>query len=357
MKMAPWTLGISTFVWTSPLSTEQVSALFNHVRGLGFEVIEIPLEAPEDLDLAVVRRALADTGLRPVVGAVFAPGRELCASDFATVQATQEYLRRCVDYSAEIGSELVVGPMYTSVGRCWRVPWSARGRLVTEYREALAPVVEYAVAAGQRLAVEPLNRYETSLFNTVGQVLEAVSAFAPDEVGVVFDTYHANIEEKRPWEALRRCGERLFYVQASGSDRGAPGNDHLDWQAMAGALVELNYGGPVTVESFTPENDTIAVAASIWRPLEPSPDSLAASAVRHLSRLREGAPTDPRGEAIFFPQNTAVPGAGTAQPVVIAGEPERVGPPRPTSATTGEVVTMTQHQSFGSTTRLSRGER
>jgi D-psicose/D-tagatose/L-ribulose 3-epimerase len=288
MEIAPWTIGVSTFVWASPLSTDQVSPLFTHIRDLGFEVVELPLEAPEDLDLTVVRRALANTGLRPVVGAVFAPGRELCASDTPTVRSTQDYLRRCIDYSFAIGSELVVGPIYTSVGRCWRSPPSARQRLVQEYQQALEPVAQYAAEARQRLAIEPLNRYETSLFNTVGQLLEAIDVFSSSEVGIAFDTYHANIEEKHPWEALRTCGERLFYVQASGSDRGAPGNDHLDWPAMRAVLADLEYAGPLTVESFTPENETISVAASIWRPLEPSPDTLAKAAITHLSRLRRG---------------------------------------------------------------------
>ena len=293
----PWTIGVSTFVWKSPLLTKDVGRVLGHIRWLGFESVEIPLEFPEVLSVKELRRAVGESGLTPVIGAVLSSGRELCASDQDTIGATQDYLRTCIDYAAEIGAMVVAGPMYSSVGRCWRTSVKERARIVGEFQEALAPVVEYAASTGRRLAVEPLNRYETSTFNTVDQLLPALEPFDVRTVGIVFDSYHANIEEKRPWEALRRCGDRLLYVQASASDRGAPGRDHIDWAGMSAALSGLGYNGEVTIESFTPDNQSIAVAASIWRALEADADDLASAGLSFLRTLRSDCGYEPTEDA------------------------------------------------------------
>jgi len=287
MMTKRWSIGVSTFVWRSPLRTADVAGLLAHIRSLGFETVEIPLELPEVLSVAELRRAVADCGLTPVIGAVFSSGRELCATDQDTLTATQDYLRTCIDYASEIGATVVAGPMYTSVGRCWRMSAEERIRMVGEFQESLAPVVNYAASTGRRLAVEPLNRYETSTFNTVDQLLPVLQPFEVSTVGIVFDSYHANIEEKRPWDALCSCGDRLLYVQASASDRGAPGRDHIDWVGMSSALDYVGYKGEVTIESFTPDNDSIAVAASIWRQLETSADDLASAGASFLRALRD----------------------------------------------------------------------
>ena len=128
-------------------------------------------------------------------------------------------------------------------GRCtprWGAPGGSdarrAGRLAVELREALAPVAEYAAARGVRLGVEPLNRYETSVVNTVEQGLEMLDGLPAEAVGLALDTYHLNIEEQDPAAAVRPAGAagRLAHVQVCANDRGAPGADHMDWPAPAG---------------------------------------------------------------------------------------------------------------------------
>jgi D-psicose/D-tagatose/L-ribulose 3-epimerase len=134
------------------------------------------------------------------------------------------------------------------------------------------------------LAVEPLNRYETSLFNTVEQALELVELVDSPACGVLLDTYHLNIEEKDPAAAAKAAGDRIAHVHACGTDRGAPGADSFAWPAFRDALREAGYAGALCIESFTPEQEAIATAAAIWRPLAESPDALASEGLRFLSR-------------------------------------------------------------------------
>ena len=101
----------------------------------------------------------------------------------------------------------------------------------------------------------------------------------------MLDTYHMNIEETDPAAAFTLAGPRLAHVQVSANDRGAPGADHLDWPRCRDALRATGYGGPLCIESFTAENEAIATAASIWRPLAPSQDALATDGLAFLRGL------------------------------------------------------------------------
>ncbi|WP_113705235.1 sugar phosphate isomerase/epimerase family protein [Nonomuraea lactucae] len=272
-------IGVNTWVWVSPLTDDDLARLAPRVAGWGFDVIELPVEQPGDWDPARARDLLAELGLKASVVLVMPPGRELVAAD--TIKETQDYLRHCVDVAVTLGSPVIGGPAYSSVGRTWRMSPQERADAYAELRENLEPVLGYAGERGVRLAVEPLNRYETSLINTVEQALEAL----PEEAGLALDTYHMNIEEKDPAAAVRLAGQRIAHVQACGTDRGTPGQDRFDWPAFTRALADAGYQGPLVIESFTAHNQTIATAASVWRPLAPSQDSLAADGLAFLRTL------------------------------------------------------------------------
>jgi D-psicose/D-tagatose/L-ribulose 3-epimerase len=269
-------IGVNAWVWVSPLTDERLEALAPHVRELGFDVLELPVEQVGDWDPGRAAEVLAANGLRASVCLVMPPGRELAAASPDVVAETKHYLCDVIDAAAAVGASTVGGPAYTSVGRLWRMDADERRRLYAELREALRPVADHAGRRGVRLAVEPLVRYETSVVNTVDQALELLDGLPAESVGILFDTYHANVEEQGVAEALRRAGPRLAALHACGNDRGAPAaGDNLDWPAIVAAAAEVGYDGPVVIESFTAENATIATAASIWRPLAPTQDALA----------------------------------------------------------------------------------
>ena len=198
--------------------------------------------------------------------------------------ATQDYLRAVVDAAHAVGARVIGGPAYASVGRTWRTTPRERAAAYAELAENLAPVVEHAIAAGVVIGLEPLNRYETSLINTVDQALDAVGRLPAEGIGLMLDVYHMNIEERDLPAAVERAGARIAAVQVCGNDRGAPGGDGIDWPALLAALERAGYDGPLVIESFTGENATIATAASIWRPLAASQDALAIDGPRPPER-------------------------------------------------------------------------
>ncbi|MEV7430242.1 sugar phosphate isomerase/epimerase family protein [Nocardioides sp. NPDC092400] len=278
-------LGVNTWVWTSPLTDADLPRMLDLVAGLGFDAVELPLEEPGHLDPARTAAAVRDAGLAPYVVGAMAPGRDLVATDPATVARTQDYLRSCTDLAAAVGAPSVCGPFYAATGRVWRMTPYERHAAYDEWRRNLAPVVEHARDAGVTVGIEPLNRYETSLVNTVDQALAALGPLLGPSLGLALDTYHLGIEERSSADAVRRAGRHLVHLQVCGNDRGAPGHDQTDWPALLAALDEVGYAGALNIESFTPDNAAIAVAASIWRPLAASPDDLARDGLTFLRSL------------------------------------------------------------------------
>jgi D-psicose/D-tagatose/L-ribulose 3-epimerase len=281
-------LGANTWIWVSPLTDDRLATLAPRIAAWGFDVIELPIEQLGDWDPDRARRLLDDLGLRATTCAVMPATRDLVADDPAVVATTSDYIRGCIDVAARVGAGAIGGPIYSAVGRTWLLDAEARRATIARLVTNLAPLAEAAAASGVVLAMEPLNRFETSLINTVDQALEVVEAVDSPGLGILLDTFHMSIEEKDLAAAIRRAGSRLAHFQASGSDRGAPGNDHLDWPSIAEAIVEVGYRGPICIESFTSDNQTIARAAAIWRPLERSQDAIATDGIAFLRRLLGG---------------------------------------------------------------------
>ncbi len=284
-------IGVNTWVWASPLTDDNVTDLLRHVADLGFDAVELPLEASGDLTAPVVGAALAETGLTPYVVGAMAPGRNLVEADSDSIEVTRDYLRACIALASQVGARAVSGPFYAATGRVWRMTPADRDAAYAQLREGLAPVVEYAGEHGVRLGIEPLNRYETSLINTVDQALTALDGLLGEALGLALDTYHLNIEERSSGDAIRTAGRHLVHLQVCGSDRGTPGGDQTDWPALKAALDDVGYDGPLNIESFTADNTSISTAASIWRPLAASQDRLATDGLAFLRALEE-APTE-----------------------------------------------------------------
>lgn len=282
------TLGVNTWVWTSPLDDAALATIARRVAGWGYTGIELPVENVGDWDPVRARDVLDATGLAPFVVGAMAPGRDLVATDAATVRATQDYLLACVDVAVTLGARVVAGPFTAATGRVWRMDAAERRTRIAELREGLAPVVDAAGEAGVTIAIETLNRYETSLLNTVDQALDALDPLLGPALGLALDSYHLNIEEKHPADAVRAAAGTIAHVQVCGTDRGAVGDDHFDWPGFLDALDDAGYDGALVLESFTGDNATIATAASVWRPLAESQDALAERSLRFLTDLLRG---------------------------------------------------------------------
>ncbi|MER6103281.1 sugar phosphate isomerase/epimerase [Streptomyces sp. NPDC001832] len=290
MSASVFPLGANPWIWHSPVTYEALGDVLPRLSAWGFDCVEIPLENERDWAPASVSKLLDASGLAAAaVIAVMPPDRNLVRTDPQTVRVTQDYLRRCIDAAQALNAPTVAGPVYTAVGRTWRMDRIERTAAYAELQENLAPVVDHARAAGVRIAVEPLNRYETSLLNTVDQTLAALTGLPEDTIGLALDVYHQNIEERSLPDAVGRAAGRIVHVQVCANDRGTPGADSLDWPGFLTALTTSGYRGPLCIESFTAHNDAIAVAASVWRPLADTQDTIATDGLAFLRRVL-GAP-------------------------------------------------------------------
>jgi D-psicose/D-tagatose/L-ribulose 3-epimerase len=278
-------IGINLWVWGAPTTDEHIAERVPQAAQLGYDVVEFPLEEPGGFNYEMAARRLDDHGLDASVVAAMDESRDLLHEDPAVRENAREYVRACVDAADALGADRVVGPLYSAVGRTWRMSETERERGLERVVEQLQSLSSYARDHDVRLCVEPLNRFETSFLNTAGQAVELVDRVDHPNCRMLLDTFHMNIEEKSIPAAIRTAGDRLGHFHACGTDRGAPGNDHVDWTAVADALDDVGYDDQAVVESFTPDVESIARAAAIWRPLEPSQDALAGDGLTHLQRL------------------------------------------------------------------------
>lgn len=277
--------GVNTWVWTSPLTDENLASLAPHIAELGFDWIEVPIETPNEWNYARGADLIREQGLGVSVCAALGPDRDLISPEAEIRANAASYIRHCIEAAHTLGAARVVGPMYSAVGRTWQATADERERdmvlLVAQVRELAA----YAADRGVVLCVEPLNRFETSFINLTAQGIELIDRVAHPACQLLLDTFHMNIEERSLGDAIRAAGARLHHFHACENDRGAPGSGHVPWNDVAAALHEIGYDGPVIIESFTAKVKSIARAAAIWRPLAESQDMLARDGLAFLKQL------------------------------------------------------------------------
>ncbi len=277
--------GVNTWVWTAPLTTETLEALVPKVSDAGFDQIEFPLESIGDFDYDRARELTEAYGLDVSCCAAMGPDRDLVHPDEAIRANCMAYLRQAIEVTQQVGAKNLVGPIYSSVGRKWKATPEQRAQEVDVLVGYLKELAVYAADHDVVLGIEPLNRFETSFINIHNQAIEVVDLVDHPNCGIMLDTFHMNIEEKDLGEAIRHTGSRLVHLHACENDRGAPGSGHVTWNEVAAALADIGYDGPVVIESFTADVESIAEAAAIWRKLAPSQDQLAADGLVFLRQL------------------------------------------------------------------------
>jgi len=278
-------IGVNTWVWSSPLTTDEFARLAAHVAGMGFDLIEVPIENPGDFDYARAGAIARDHGLGITVCAAMSPDRDLIHPDAAIRTNGMNYVRHCIEATELMGSNRLGGPLYAAVGRTWQATADERAAYTDLLVSQLQALSAHAADHGVVLGVEPLNRFETSVLNLTADAITIVDRVASPACGLMLDTFHMNIEESSIGDALRAAGSRLTHLHACENDRGAPGSGHVPWGEVAQALREIKYDGGVVIESFTSKVKTIARAAAIWRPLAASQDALAENGLKHLRAL------------------------------------------------------------------------
>jgi len=275
-------VGINAWCWGAPITTDRLEEIAPHAADMGFDMVEIPIESVGDLDYERGREILEENGLDASTVVAMTEDRDLLVEDEATRANGRAYVRECIEASATLGATNLVGPLYAAVGRTWKQAAEEREEDIELLADQLSELAAYADDHGVVLCVEPLNRFETSFLNTTEQAVEVIDRVDSDACQLLLDTFHMNIEEKSFQAAIEHGGSRVAHVHANGNDRGAPGNDHLPWEDIAASLQGVGYDGPLVIETFTPEVESIAKAAAIWRTLEPSQDRLASDGLAFL---------------------------------------------------------------------------
>lgn len=265
-------LGVNTFIWSPEFSVSNLQ-LLPRIRERGFDGVEVPIAQPSGFRTADIRRGLEANRLACTVCSIILKDFSLVSPDADVRRRTIAHVSDVIKTTADLGATLLDGPLYAPVGYL-----PGRRRTADEWRwaiegyQALGPVLD---ANKVTLAIEPLNRFETYFLNTAADAVALCDAVGHPRVGVAFDTFHANIEEKDVAAACRRVGRHLKHVQISENDRGTPGSGHVAWRPFFGALVELGYQDWLTIESFGPNLGDFSSAVCIWRDIEPTPDNIA----------------------------------------------------------------------------------
>ena len=276
--------GINTFLWASPFKTQHLP-LLDKAKALGFDLMEIPIEREGDIDYAKAAEAYERAGLKCSICGVMGADRDPTHEDEAIQRGGVAYLKHLIDAAVVMKAMAVAGPHYSAVGRTWQATPEQRKRDLQRCAKNLKEVARYAEDKGVTLALEPLNRFETSFINLTEQAQELMHMIGSPRVKLMMDTFHANIEEKSLGKAIEAAGADLVHVHANENDRGTPGTGHVPWNEIAAALKKIRFNGALVIESFSTEVKEIARAAAVWRPLAQTPDILAKDGLAFLKRL------------------------------------------------------------------------
>jgi sugar phosphate isomerase/epimerase len=241
------------------MRAEPVETTIRRLAKYGYDSIEISYDsvalAPGAPGTAAVRQMLRDNGIKCYgsISLMFT-GRDLIHADPAVRASSVGYLKDCVTMVKELEGQLMsIVPSEVGKVRAMASPeeewqWAIEG---------LKEVYTHATAEGVRIAIEPLNRFETNFLNRHDQALALADAVAPD-VGVCLDLYHMNMEEANTFKALKNAGHRLYDLHVADNNRMACGQGDFDWAAILQTVRDIGYEGSLTVEFVPPIDRTPA---------------------------------------------------------------------------------------------------
>jgi D-psicose/D-tagatose/L-ribulose 3-epimerase len=283
-------LGIHALVWTGSWDRQAVVEACERTRLTGYDLLEVPLLDPGTVDPDMTRSALTAAGLNATCSLGLSFDADISSTDQGVVERGELLLMQALEVTAALGSSYLGGVLYSALGK-YTAPPTERGRA-----NAVAVLQEVASAAAERgvlLGLEPVNRYESNLVNTVDQGLDLIDAIGSEQVTIHFDAYHAHIEETDLAAPVRRAAAagRLGYVHVGESHRGELGTGQVDLRGLFGALAEVDYQGPIVFESFSSAvvSDQFVGALAIWRDLWTDNLALARHANTYLRSALEEA--------------------------------------------------------------------
>lgn len=238
------------------------------IKSIGFDGVEVPIFNTNPEHWFKFRQKLDELGLECETDTICGPDKHLISHDPKMQRATIDHLKSCLDCSLVLGATKLMGPYHSALGVFTGQPatedeWN---RAVDGIRE----VADYAESLDITLGMEYLNRFELYLTSCGNELIRFVDDVNHPNCKIMFDTFHANIEEKNIGDTIRKAGDRISFIQLSENDRSTPGKGNVDWEGVFKAIKDINYDGWLSIEAFSPK----LPVANIWRKMFDSEEQL-----------------------------------------------------------------------------------
>lgn len=267
-------IGMNLLLWTAQLE-EQLLPVLGSLKEIGYDGVEIPIFNLE-LKYAEWAGRLRDAGLDATAVTVRNADDNPISPDSRVRQRGVEATKRAIDCCRAVGASHLVGPFHSALG-----VFSGRGPTEDEWKrgvESVRAMAEHAGQAGVMLAIEPLNRFECYLLNTHQDAARFAREVDHANCRIMYDTFHAHIEEKNVLSSLQSARDMLCHVHISENDRSTPGTGNLRWRENFDGLRMIGYQGWLVVEAFGLALPELAAATKIWRRMYDSELQLARDA-------------------------------------------------------------------------------
>lgn len=265
--------GMNLLMWTDTL-TDEMLPLLEELKEIGYDAVELPCFDLDDLDnYAKWGKRLDELGLARTGTAVRGPAENMIDADPVVRRKGIDANKRNLDCCAAAGCETMAGPFHSALGA-----FSGKGPTQNEWKwgvDGMREVAEHAATANVVLGVEYLNRFECYLLNTAADGARFVDEVDHPNCKMMYDTFHAHIEEKSIRDAIRSLKACLVHVHISENDRSTPGSGNVRWDANFDALREIGYDNLLVIEAFGLALEKLVPATKIWRRMYESERQLA----------------------------------------------------------------------------------
>ncbi|WP_425623899.1 sugar phosphate isomerase/epimerase family protein [Agrobacterium radiobacter] len=244
------------------------------VAKLGFDIIEVAahhINEYSDAELAVIRQSAKDNGIILTAGIGPSKTKNLSSEDASVRAAGKAFFERTLSNVAKLDIHTIGGALHSY----WPIDYSQPVDKAGDYArgvEGINGIADFANDLGINLCIEVLNRFENHVLNTAAEGVAFVKDVGKNNVKVMLDTFHMNIEEDSFGEAIRTAGPLLGHFHTGESNRRVPGKGRMPWHEIGLALRDINYTGAVIMEPFVKTGGTIGSDIKVWRDLSGGAD-------------------------------------------------------------------------------------
>jgi D-psicose/D-tagatose/L-ribulose 3-epimerase len=271
--------GMNLLLWTTHVTKEHFP-LFAKLKATGFDGVELPLFDGDAAHNKTIRKELDNHGLGCTTVTVVGPDASPISPDAKVRKAGVERLKWAIEMTATLGGETLCGPYHSPLG-----VFSGAGPTADEKgraAEVLRQAAEEARKVRVMLGIEYLNRFECYFLTTAADARALVKAVNHPHFRMMYDTFHANIEEKHAAPVIASIADVMVHVHISENDRGTPGTGHVAWDETFQAIKKAKYDGWMVIESFGRALPDLAAATKVWRDLFPSAEEVYTQGLRFI---------------------------------------------------------------------------